>query len=68
MVSTELRRAAVSFLKGRGLSERRSCVLAEVSRSGLRYQAHPRDDGDLRERLREIARLRKPYGYWGRKV
>ena len=59
MVSTELRRAAVSFLKERGLSERRSCVLAGVSRSGLCYQAHPRDDSDLEERLREIARRHK---------
>jgi putative transposase len=63
MVSTELRRAAVSFLKERGLSERRSCVLAGVSRSGLRYQAHPRDNSDLAERLREIARRHKRYGY-----
>jgi len=63
MVSTELRRAAVSFLKERGLSERRSCVLAGVSRSGLRYRAHPRDNTDLAERLREIARRHKRYGY-----
>ena len=63
MVSTELRRGAVSFLKERGLSERRSCVLARVSRSGLHYQAHPRDDSDLRERLREIARRHKRDGY-----
>jgi putative transposase len=63
MVSTELRRAAVSFLKERGLSERRSCVLIGTSRSGLRYQAHPRDDSDLAERLREIARRHKRYGY-----
>jgi putative transposase len=63
MVSTELRRAAVSFLRERGLSERRGCVLAGVSRSGLRYQAHPRDDNDLAERLREIARRHKRYGY-----
>lgn len=61
MVSTELRRTAVNFLKERGLSERRSCVLAGVSRSGLRYQAHSRDDGDLAERLREIARRHKHY-------
>jgi putative transposase len=63
MVSTELRRAAVSFLRERGLSERRSCVLIGLSRSGLRYQAHPRDDRDLTERLREIARRHKRYGY-----
>ena len=63
MVSTELRRAAVSFLKERGLSERRSCVLAGVSRSDLRYQAYPWNDNDLAERLREIAGRHKSYGY-----
>jgi len=63
MVSTELRRTAVGFLKERGLSERRSCVLTGLSRSGLRYHAQPRDDTDLTERLREIARRHKRYGY-----
>ncbi len=50
-------------MKERGLSERRSCLLIGLSRSGLRYQAHPRDDGGLRERLREIAWRHKRYGY-----
>ncbi len=63
MVSTELRRAAAIFLQERGLSERRSCVLIGLSRSGLRYQAHPRDDSNLAERLREIALRHKRYGY-----
>jgi len=63
MVSTELRRVAVSFLKERGLSEPRSCLLAGVSRSGPRYQAHPRDDSDSVVRLSEIARRHKRYGY-----
>jgi putative transposase len=34
-----------------------------VSRSGFRYQGHPRDDSDLAERLRQIARRHKRYGY-----
>ena len=63
MVSTQLRRQAVSCLKARGLSERRSCVLAGLSRSSLRYVAHPRDDRDLAQRLREIAGKHKRYGY-----
>ena len=37
MQRSPLRRAAVGFLKERGLSERRSCVLIGLSRSGLRY-------------------------------
>jgi putative transposase len=63
MVSTQLRRQAVSFLKERGLSERRSCVLVRLSRSSLHYVTHPRDDLDLEQRLREIARKHKRYGY-----
>jgi putative transposase len=63
MVSTQLRRQAVDFLKRRGLSERRSCVLARLSRSSLHYVARPRDDGNLEQRLREIAWKHKRYGY-----
>jgi putative transposase len=63
MVSTQLRRQAVGFLKERGLSERRSCVLVRLSRSSLHYVTHPRDDLDLEQRLREIARKHKRYGY-----
>jgi putative transposase len=63
MVSTQLRRQAVSFLKEGGLSERRSCVLAGLSRSSLHYITHPSDDRDLEQRLREIARKHKRYGY-----
>src|SRR5450759_5810033 len=54
MVSTQLRRKAVSFLKERGLSERRSCVLAGKSRSSLHYITHPSDDRELEQSLREI--------------
>jgi len=63
MVSTQLRRQAVRFLRERGLSERRSCVLVGLSRSSLHYQAHPRDDSELEQQLREIARRHKRYGY-----
>jgi putative transposase len=54
---------AVIFLKQRGLSERRSCVLIGLSMSGLPYQAHPRGDSDLAERLRQITQRHKRYGY-----
>jgi len=63
MVSTQLRRQAVGFLKERGLAERRSCVLAGLSRSSLHYVTHPRDDRDLEQRLRGIARKHKRDGY-----
>jgi putative transposase len=51
------------MLKGEGISERRACRLAGIGRSSLRYEPHPRDDERLAERLKEIARKRKRYGY-----
>lgn len=43
-------------------SERRVCELMEVPRTTFRYQ-NRRDDGELRERLLELARERPRYGY-----
>lgn len=57
------RRAAAQFLMDHGLSQRRSCALARISRSTLGYQPQPRDDGAVTEQLRAIARANKRYGY-----
>jgi putative transposase len=51
------------MLKGVGISERGSCLLAGITRSSFRYEAHPRNDGKLAERLKEIAKKHKRYGY-----
>ncbi len=45
------------------MSERHACGLAQVCRATVRYQAHGRDDDDVRQRLRELAALRKRFGY-----
>jgi putative transposase len=45
------------------MSERRACGLAQVCRATVRYQARQRDEGDVRQRLRELAALRKRFGY-----
>ena len=45
------------------LSERRACGLAEVCRATVRYQAHGDGDESVRQRLRELAALRKRFGY-----
>ena len=63
MVTTSERRQAVKFLKERGVSERRSCGLVRLSRSGLRYRARQSQDGELEQKLRTIARRHKRYGY-----
>lgn len=44
-------------------SERRACGLVGISRSSWRYQGSGRDDGPLRDRLRELATQRRRFGY-----
>jgi putative transposase len=59
-----VRRSVVHYLGEEwAMSERRACGLAQVSRATVRYQARQRDDGDVRQRLRELAALRKRFGY-----
>ena len=45
------------------LSERRACGLAMVCRATVRYQTRRTDDESVRSRLRELAALRKRFGY-----
>ena len=63
MVSAPQRRAGVEYLKKKGASERRGCVLVGISRSGFRYKSRRRDDTEIVERLRKISNKHKRYGY-----
>jgi putative transposase len=59
-----VRRSVVHYLGEQwSMSERHACGLAQVCRATVRYQAHGRDDDDVRQRLRELAALRKRFGY-----
>lgn len=59
-----VRRLAVRYLEGQwALSERRACGLADVCRATVRYEARRGDDEPVRTRLRELAALRKRFGY-----
>ena len=59
-----VRRSAVRYLEEQWrLSERRACGLADVCRATVRYQAHGQEDESVRQRLRELAALRKRFGY-----
>lgn len=59
-----LRRSAVHYLEGAwSLSQRRACGLAEVCRATVRYQVRRGEDESVRTRLRELAALRKRFGY-----
>ena len=57
------RRQAVAELRAAGLSERRSCALAGISRSCLRYQPRSRDDEVLVADLQAFAQQHRRWGY-----
>lgn len=59
------RRAAVQVLQERfGFSQRRACRLVGAGRASVRYRSRgSKDDGALRERLRELAAARPRFGY-----
>ena len=65
MVGAPQRRAVARHLqKAYGISERRSCELAQVSRSVMRYQSkRALLDISMRKRIRDIALTRVRYGY-----
>jgi putative transposase len=47
----------------RGLSQRRACGLVGIDHSTLRYQGRRADDQPVRQRLRELAAVRRRFGY-----
>ncbi len=57
------RDAAMHAQTAFGLSERRACSLAGVSRRVARYRSTRPDDAPLRVRLRELAAERRRFGY-----
>jgi len=62
-VKPAARKPVVQHLReGWGLSERRACGLVCVNRMAMRYVSR-RDDTMIRGRLRELAALRRRWGY-----
>jgi putative transposase len=51
------------FKKTYQFSERTSCDLVGISRTGFRYQAKPKGDQAIRKRLLELATKHPSYGY-----
>lgn len=45
-----------------GLSERRACMIVNLNRSTSQYEPLPRDDENLRNRMKELAHTHKRYG------
>jgi len=46
-----------------GVSQRRACRIIGVDRTSVRYRSRRPDDAALRQRLRELAHLRRRFGY-----
>lgn len=64
MVTPAARREAVAHLQAtHGVSQRRACEALRVDRSTVRYRTRRPDDGELRERLRALAAVRRRFGY-----
>src|SRR5260370_14981678 len=64
MVTPAVRREAVTQLRvGFEVSERRACTALEVDRSSVRYRSSRPDDAMARARLRELAAIRRRFGY-----
>jgi putative transposase len=43
-------------------SERRACIIVGLCRNSFRYQAKPKNDDEIRSRLRELAQQRRKFG------
>src|SRR5215218_7923856 len=64
MVTPAARRLAVSHaVETLGVSQRRACTIIQADRSSIRYRQRRPDDAALRARLRELAAVRRRFGY-----
>jgi putative transposase len=64
MVTPAARREAVAHLRlAYKVSERRACSTLGADRTSIRYCSHHPDDGAVRARLRELAAIRRRFGY-----
>jgi putative transposase len=64
MVTPAARRQAVAHLcSGFQVSQRRACEVIEADRSSVRYLSLRPDDATIRVRLRELASVRRRFGY-----
>jgi len=61
--ATQRKQVVIHLMQDHKLSERAVCRLAGIRRSSFRYKAVPRDDAELRARLKELAAKQSAYGY-----
>ncbi len=64
MVTPAAKRTAVAHAcQGFGVSQRRACIVIGADRTSIRYRRVRPDDDVLRARLRELAAIRRRFGY-----
>ena len=64
MVTPDAKRQAVAHLcKTYQVSQRRACQVISVDRTSVRYRSVRPDDAIIRARLRELAAVRRRFGY-----
>jgi putative transposase len=64
MVTPAAKREAVAHLRSTfEVSERRACAVLGADRSSVRYRGQLPDDTTVRARLRELAAIRRRFGY-----
>lgn len=64
MVTPAARREAAAHLRlSYEVSQRRACLVINADRSTVRYRSRRPDDGLIRVRLRELAAVRRRFGY-----
>jgi putative transposase len=64
MVTPAARREAVAHLRSAfEMSERRACAALGVDRTSVRYHGDRPDDAAVRARMRELAAIRRRFGY-----
>jgi putative transposase len=64
MATPVARREAAAYLgSAHGMSERRACGVLGVDRTTIRYEAKRPDDGEVRDRLKDLAAERRRFGY-----
>jgi len=64
MVTPAARREAVAHLRvAYEVSERRACSALGADRTSIRYRSSRPDDAVVRARLRELAAIRRRFGY-----
>lgn len=65
MVKPALKKQIAAYLeREHHLSQRKSCTLSGISRRTYRYKSVKSPDGDLIDKLTELAKNHPGYGFW----